>query len=280
MMGGKLALNFLSGNRSSKGFIFALDAAIAVAVIIIMLIDSSYYFSTASRESLSHVQVARLSADALAMVDYLGSASAAVEQDVVSAGGYFSTQQSNTLNLSRYMPAGIAFALDISDLQEAQINNSAVIQGGAVCGLDHCNLTNAGGRIRVNSLNISQADDYTVAVHVVVRKETTLFIDTVPGLGSCSGTDTSSVQVNVTGVYVFPRLLCIRKGVNRVEFRVSPAGDVTLAWYRVVGAPEHRKTSSTAAPIDRFVATSERIILAKYNDTLFPHVFRGYAWLK
>ena len=47
------------------GVVFSLDAAIAVTVLIIVLINSAYYLSTSSRESLSQLQPVRLGSDIL-----------------------------------------------------------------------------------------------------------------------------------------------------------------------------------------------------------------------
>src|SRR3989344_1911872 len=97
-----------------KGIIFALDAALAVSVVIIILINSSYYFSTSSKESLSQLQPVRIGSDIIAVLDYQGNFDYAFANDLESHEDI----PVSSLNVSDYLPKNYAMRFTISDMKE------------------------------------------------------------------------------------------------------------------------------------------------------------------
>ncbi|MBS3125969.1 hypothetical protein J4453_00810 [Candidatus Woesearchaeota archaeon] len=57
----------------NKGFVFTLDVAIAVFILVGILAISSFYISRTNEESLSRIQMERTGSDILALVDYNGA---------------------------------------------------------------------------------------------------------------------------------------------------------------------------------------------------------------
>src|SRR3989344_7210388 len=100
-----------------KGIIFALDAALAVSVVIIILINSSYYFSTSSKESLSQLQPVRIGSDIMALLDFSGDINSAILQDSEADGDLI--PQAN-LNVSAYLPKNYAMKYAITDMKETK----------------------------------------------------------------------------------------------------------------------------------------------------------------
>ena len=95
------------------GVVFSLDAAIAVTVLIIVLINSAYYLSTSSRESLSQLQPVRLGSDILAILEYTGDLNTVITTDAVGS----SFIDESILNLGRYLPGNYEMQIAINDLQ-------------------------------------------------------------------------------------------------------------------------------------------------------------------
>src|SRR3989344_5482781 len=97
-----------------KGIIFALDASLAVSVVIIILINSSYYFSTSSKESLSQLQPVRIGSDIIAILDFQGNFDYALDplQNLETNGD---TIPQSALNVSSYLPKNYAMYYTITD---------------------------------------------------------------------------------------------------------------------------------------------------------------------
>ena len=111
--------------NQKKGLIFALDAAIAVTVVVLMVINSVYYFTLASKSSLSHLQAVKLAGDVVTMLDYDGSLATVVLNDTNSSfgpGPY--TINPTLLNISKYLPSNYDMWVSISDLKETITNLS------------------------------------------------------------------------------------------------------------------------------------------------------------
>lgn len=66
----KQLLNLRFGNRA---FIFSLDIVIAIAVVMSLLMASTFYVSKAGGESVAKLQTIRIGADVLAILDYNGT---------------------------------------------------------------------------------------------------------------------------------------------------------------------------------------------------------------
>ncbi|MBL7100752.1 MAG: hypothetical protein ISS23_02235 [Nanoarchaeota archaeon] len=60
--------NFPFGNR--KGFILALDAAIAITIVFIFIAISAYYVGKANEDPLTRLQMIRAGSDIIAILDY------------------------------------------------------------------------------------------------------------------------------------------------------------------------------------------------------------------
>ena len=57
----------------SKGFVFTLDIALAVFILMGFLVVSAFYISRTNEESLSHIQMERTGSDILAVMVYNGA---------------------------------------------------------------------------------------------------------------------------------------------------------------------------------------------------------------
>jgi hypothetical protein len=100
--------------RCKKGIIFALDGAIAISVVLIMLINTTYYFTTTSQESLSQSQVIKRGYDVIAMYDEAGRLDSAF-RDVESIHNYISEDGVNGLLVSDYLPNGYNMTILLHD---------------------------------------------------------------------------------------------------------------------------------------------------------------------
>src|SRR3989344_6563637 len=101
-----------------KGIIFALDAALAVSVVIIILINSSYYFSTSSKESLSQLQPVRIGSDIMAILDFQCNFDYTINNDLESHGDIIPV---DNLNVSAYLPKNYAMRYAITDMKETPV---------------------------------------------------------------------------------------------------------------------------------------------------------------
>jgi len=54
----------------NKGFVFSLDALIAIIVVIILLTTAYYYIAKSEENKLSNLQMAKIGSDILAVLDY------------------------------------------------------------------------------------------------------------------------------------------------------------------------------------------------------------------
>lgn len=100
--------------KSKKGIIFALDGAIAISVVFIMLISTSYYFATTSQDSLSQAQVIKRGYDVVAMYDEAGRLDRAL-RNVNFIDDYISEELPDGLLVSDYLPNGYNMTIELYD---------------------------------------------------------------------------------------------------------------------------------------------------------------------
>src|SRR3989344_8808864 len=106
-----------------KGLIFALDGALAVTVVVLMVINSTYYFSLAGKSSLSHLQSVKIGDDIITMMDYLGHLdNTVINNSAMPAGNTFEISD-QLLNVSKFLPANYDMWISVSDLKESIVSS-------------------------------------------------------------------------------------------------------------------------------------------------------------
>ncbi len=255
-----------------KGLIFALDGAIAVTVVVLMVVNSVYYFSVASKSSLSHLQSANIADDIMTIYDHLGNFDAIVLNNTKSQFWMNYEIMAKQLNLSRFLPSNYQMWVSVSDLKETPLGT---IVSGQPQG--HCS-------------GLWQ-DFFTAPLE---RNNMTAFLE-------LNLTGSGLLEIDVNGKYqnfgpptnstFFLGPFTFLKGVNKVSLR----GDaVCIYWFRVVGSEAYAgSTNETMVqnnlfPTDRFVGSGERVFTFKKPLPLDPidrpiegtHIIKYRIWVK
>src|SRR3989344_5173509 len=150
-----------------KGIIFALDAALAVSVVIIILINSSYYFSTSSKESLSQLQPVRIGSDIIAVLDYQEKFDYTFANDLELHGDVI--PESN-LNVSVYLPKNYAMYYTITDMKETPVTVSYCPDGGGTGAQELCQ-TSTGVDCNANGCTLDQAEWIKIKPFTLLSEE-------------------------------------------------------------------------------------------------------------
>lgn len=265
-----------------KGLIFTLDAAIAVTVLVIILVNSSYYFSTSSKESISQLQLVKLGSDIITLMGYTGELQAVVFEDLKRPAGLNGTISNTTLNYTKYLPPNYNMRIEISDLKESLVNSSTAFNlSGAVCDNWGCSAGTSGGTFSVNSFWVDTADTY-------------IFLMNLTNLSFTSGGEGSFfVKEPVTGnqLPIYPAIPAIQngmynlfttmnfqRGINQLEFT---SANMKLHWFKVLGVKAYYGSTHEAPPNATFVGTGERVIFTNKNSTADNmNLVRYSVWLK
>lgn len=113
---------------NKKGIIFALDGAIAISVVLIMLINTTYYFTTTSQESLSQSQVIKRGYDVVALYQEAGRLDQALGG--ISPGEPFVPETGvNGLLVSDYLPSGYDMTVELYDAVKTECFSPCEIFG-------------------------------------------------------------------------------------------------------------------------------------------------------
>mgnify|MGYP001590419510 CR=1 FL=1 len=301
-----------------KGIIFALDAALAVSVVIIILINSSYYFSTSSKESLSQLQPVRIGSDIMALLDFTDNINYAILQDS-EADIYI--PQSN-LNVSAYLPKNYAMKYAITDMKETLINRDYCPDGpgeNGICKTDDsvtCDIIgcvlgpNRWLKIKPFTEPTKTADIRNQGEHFVMVNTNQqsislpyLALKVDDGLQSniSNQTNTSSIFDKDIGSYFYyfantnplrsPYFEAGDSPNNWITLTNTGTTPIEIRWIRVVGDESYSRSAfsseeTTAIPQDRFVGTGERFVsvigstMGSTGDFQGYHLVRYWIWLK
>lgn len=296
-----------------RGIIFALDAALAVTVVIIILINSSYYFSTSSKESLSQLQPVRIGSDVIALLDFGGNIQYAIQQDSDADP----TIPSKNLNVTDYLPQNYAMRFGITDMKETPINKKYCKDSLVFCQTHSavdCPSDNTGCILDKDEwIEVSPAvtsDGTNYAQDIKNRGEH--FISIGIDKTSAGSKGSLALEINVNG-NITPVIVTFdpeRSGITIVYLwgiatlfpyfepgSISNFNKITLTnreetldpkikWIRVVGDESYMRfafsdPSLTSLPIDKFVGSGERFVVAtdEYNDFDSYHLVRYWVWL-
>lgn len=277
----------IKSHQHKRGVVFSLDAAIAVTVLIIVLINSAYYLSTSSRESLSQLQPVRLGSDILAILEYTGDLNSVITTDTV--GSSFIDEA--ILNLSRYLPGNYEMEIAINDLQESIANKSIPLgeDPDDVCP-DLCEIY-PGESVNFTTRPIQTAGYYYVAIKTdkpnLPLGADSLYIEVSSKTQAPRGSFIALPYYEVSDAYIAGGAppFYFTPGNNTVAATLvtSYTGQtpIRLEWFRVLGDDSYALETDETPPTNRFIGTGERLIAAYQNDIFHGfHNVRFWIWLK
>ncbi len=262
-----------------KGLIFALDAALAVTVVVLMVINSTYYFSIASKGSLSHLQSVKTASDIMTVLDYVGSLDNVVLNDSTMEAGITYTISASLLNLSYFLPTNYVMWVSISDLRETLLTPFTISGPTAGC-FDSDIIVYFADSIPLER-SVTAYLQFNVSV-----KSGGGFLDVYINLGQLKKVEVTKDGIYTIGPFTF------NKGKNGVTFFViyAPA-NFCVHWYRILGTEAYalstNESSDFAFPTDRFIGSGERVFTVTKQDP--PpgenpiegvHIARYRVWLK
>ena len=268
--------------RNKKGLIFALDGAIAVTVVVLMVINSVYYFSVASRSSLSHLQATKIAEDIIVMHDRIGSFDAIAINNTHGpfTNGFNITKQQ--LNFSRFLPGNYEMWASVSDLKETLVYTLPCTGSNPTQtspSYDSLPLEkNMSTYLQLNITALSNLDGVLQYIKIFQSQVVTNYYFK----GSTSGTNSS---IHTFGPFPFG------SGINKIFFDIDGG---CVVWYRILGTEAYAgSTNETlvyrdAFPKDRFIGTGQHLFTTKKLGLLIPgenrvegtHLVRYKIWLK
>lgn len=301
-----------------KGIIFALDAALAVSVVIIILINSSYYFSTSSKESLSQLQPVRIGSDIMALLDFSGNINDAILHDSEDDGD---TIPPTYMNVTAYLPKNYAMKYAITDMKETRTyysgesdycpenggveNENCKTDDRVTCDNEGCTLEpNQWLKIKPITEPTRMADIINQGEHfVIVNTDQTnqtlstlsLKVSSLDELDNTNLSWTSSIFDSDTKSYFYYfsgavfRLPYFEAGdspYNWITLTNTGTSNIKIFWIRVAGDESYSRSAfssgESSIPQDRFIGTGERFVTVVESDGDFEgyHLVRYWIWLK
>ncbi|MEK6903060.1 MAG: hypothetical protein AABW64_00240 [Nanoarchaeota archaeon] len=282
--------------KNKHGVVFSLDAAIAVTVLIIILINSAYYLSTSSRESLSQLQPVRLGSDILAIVEYTGDLNTIITTD--SVGSSFIDEK--ILNLSRYLPGNYEMQIAINDLQESNTTKAVAEDPWDVCPTQELCEIFPGESVNFTTRPIQTAGYYYVAIKtrqsgipIGLYKSNTLQVKVPDATKTLVAASIVYPYYDLPGAYIAgginPTGYYFSTGNNTVTVELPqnypssgvPQPPIQLEWFRILGDDSYALETDETPPTNRFIGSGERIVAAYQGDTFYGfHNVRFWIWLK
>jgi hypothetical protein len=277
-----------------KGLIFALDAALAVTIVVIMVINSTYYFSVASKSSISHLQLVKVGGDVITVLDYTGELDAVIFNNSKGIAENSFNITEDMLNVSRLLPPNYAMWISISDLKESVFDDAGLGWNDG----DGCYDSQLAG--------LMDGNEFTILTEPIERDMVAMLQVNITSRSEKGGgtggerrfnafTPGSPLKtVTITpdgGVYVFGPF-SFTKGVNTVTmFREDK--EICFHWLRVVGTEAYAGSTNETIwyrnlfPKDRFVGAGERMFIAGNQDVIAQnstveglHLVRYRIWLR
>lgn len=217
---------------SHRGLIFALDAAIAVSVIVIVLLNTSYYFSTSQQDSLPHLQLVKTAGDIITIMDATGELDTAFLNNALQPAGPFAEIPVTDINLSLYLPRNYRMWLEMADMKET------------VCALPPCT-----GDFALTTLPLEKPQNALIQVNLsVIGSSPTLTINTT---GPPLTITPLQSGIYTLGQFTFP------VGPSSVNFQTN---DIDVGWFKILGTAAYAgSTNETLViPQSNFVGTGEQ----------------------
>jgi len=269
--------------NKKRGLIFSLDAAIAVTVVVIILITSAYYLSTASKESTSQVQLIRMGNDLLHILEFTGALDNAVKADIGSppysaAASPTATISTSLVNVSQYLPASYKALIEISDIKESLISDTTITNCSSLPApnpISCCSLLGCNGSFNVSTLPLNRAGNYHLLVHTrAPPSNITPFISGIKGNVSVV---LSILDYNrFASTYPVPFSL----GINS-DLRLNVSYGVA-DWFKILGENAYSANTSIKIPNNlTFMGTGERLFAYVIQDFFDqPRYARFYIWIE
>ncbi len=264
--------------RAKKGLIFSLDAAVAVTVVIIMLINSSYYFSTSNRESVSQLQLIKIGNDIMRIRHLDNTLENLVLADITTPPSEQSVITKDQFNVSAYLPINYEMKFVLTDMKESIVNSTTNTGVGATCDASSC----WGTPIVVNTLPVEKGDFIVRFAYTSVDPDGVI----TATLNGVTVEFTHNSSAAKSGLTLFGEFYPFAEGVNAMTFSTwGPQGIATyprLQWFRVVGSFGYAAENKTEAiPTDRFIGSGQRVFSVDQNGVFKDlHLARFYIWLK
>ena len=272
----------LSGN---KGIVFSLDAAIAVSVVIIVLINSSYYFSTSSKESLSQLQLVKIGNDVVTALDNSGALNNYSLYNLYTESSSLYINNSE-LGIYRYLPRNYEMSINIQNLRVDPLSSFTV--NHSQCTFD-CIFNISGIYVSILSPFIDRPGNYTIRLRMNVYNYTKKFNLNIDGKTLIMENLNATSSGGLSGTflfydyYYFNDTVNLSIGYHNMTFYTpeDPAG-LTLDGYTILGENAHSKSTAGTSPVDRFIGSGERFFTIK-NTTSWvnePALVRYSIWLR
>ena len=284
-----------------KGIVFSLDAAIAVTIVLILLVNTSYYFSTASRESVSQLHLIRIGNDVMHMLDLTGDLRRAITDDYKISPRMDPVIDDEIVNVSEYLPQGYDMKVLIFDMGETEVNidnarhildpiinngrcnllpippNPSSPEVGCTCDTHGCN-----GTFNVTTPSLEKATLYGLRLNITSYGNMTINISNNGGesYGVFNTTAVFPIPYNYSGMNL-ANVIMLKSGENDLLIKTLNA---TLHWYTILGAKEYAGSVDKAVPIlvnETFIGSGEKFIAI--NETYyydFGRLVRYYIWVK
>jgi hypothetical protein len=272
--------------NNKKGLIFALDAALAVTVVVLMVINSTYYFSISSKGSLSHLQSTKLASDIVAVLDQGGTFANIVYDDSKNPPSNVFEITPAMLNLSTYLPANYQLWMSLSDVKETVIPAFAPV-AGAPC-----------FPAVPTTFYFANAEPLQREIKAMLQLNVTVINSGSVALSSINLGQITPFSVSQSGLYTLGPFKFM-KGTNGVTIVLDPSfvptgqpQNVCIHWFRILGTEEYAGSTNETMyiqdlfPKDRFIGSGERVIGVKksgnFTDNPYEgtHLLRYRVWLK
>ena len=278
---------------TNKGIVFSLDAAIAVTIVLVLLVNTSYYFSTASRESVSQLHLIRIGNDVMHMLDLTGDLRRAITDDYKTSPSMNPVIDDKIVNVSKYLPEGYDMKGLIFDMGETEVNrdNARNIDNGPCnsISINGCKCDNHGcdGVFNVTTPSLEKAALYGFRLNITSYWwNMTINISNNGGesYGIFNTTTAFQVLYNISGNYSgmdLANVIVLKSGENNLFIRTINA---TLHWFTILGAKEYAGSVNKNVPSlvnETFIGSGEKLIAMNESYYLdFGRLVRYYIWVK
>ncbi len=228
-----------------KGIIFALDGAIAVSVVLIMLINTTYYFTTTSKESLSQSQVIKRGYDVVAMFDEAGRLDRAI-RNIPESSSYVPEDGVDGLLVSDYLPNGYNMTITLHDAFKTPCFNRCTFTNSVM--ISKKRLDEGGDKyvqINMDTINLASADP-RVTMRYTGNKE--YEFTKICDVGeTCTYTTTERVEGLRNG---FPDPF--------LQITSEDGSEYELNWIRVLDDGAYDLSTNRDIPENQFIGSGER----------------------
>ena len=264
--------------KCKKGIIFALDGAIAISVVLIMLINTTYYFTTTSQESLSQSQVIKRGYDVIALFEEAGRFDYALrsidtDANFVDNADDYATDGAQLI-ASHYLPNGYNMSIELYDAVKTECFSSCHIPNGPdkyTGPITQEELINGGDvYVQVNATLVSDTSgnpslsvifnpNFYPMTAICDEGETCIYTTKIPIPDFPIGQSSTQIRVNTD---------------NNDEFDVH--------WIRILDDPAYMLSSERTIPRGQFIGSGERWYAAFGSNGHFEgmHKVRFKVWIE